>query len=71
MAQTIRFKTSGMHCTSCSMLIQMNVGDLEGVESVNADYASGITEVVFDPAVVTPEEIAAEIRSAGYEAEQA
>jgi len=70
MTETVRFKTSGMHCSSCTMLIQMNVSDLTGVESVKADYGTGITEVVFDPAKVTPEAICAEIEAAGYGAER-
>lgn len=70
MAETVKFKTSGMHCNSCSMLIQMNVGDLNGVASVKADFASGMTEVAYDPAVITPDEICQEIRNSGYEAER-
>jgi len=70
MTEMVRFKTSGMHCPSCSMLIQMNVSEVAGVESVKADYGTGITEVVFDPAKVTPEAICAEIESSGYSAER-
>lgn len=68
-ATTMRLKTSGMHCPSCSMLIELNVSDLPGVESVRADYKTGVTEVVFDPGAVTSEEIVAEIEKAGYSAE--
>lgn len=53
------------------MLIQMNVGDLEGVESVKADMATGMTHVVYDPARVNVEDIVSEIQSAGYGAEPA
>ena len=28
---TVKLKTTGMHCPSCSMLIEMSVGDLDGV----------------------------------------
>jgi copper chaperone CopZ len=64
--QTVTLKTTGMHCGSCAMLIQMNVGDLAGVSAVKADAASGTTEVTFDDAVVTVDEIAGEIVKAGY-----
>lgn len=68
---TIKLKTSGMHCPSCSMLIEMNVSDLPGVDSVKASHADGLTTVTFDPNTVTAEKIAEEIRAAGYEAELA
>lgn len=63
---TRRFETTGLHCPSCSMLVQMSVGDLAGVESVQTDHRTGITEVVYDPALVTDEAIVAEIVKAGY-----
>lgn len=69
--RTVRLQTTGMHCQSCSMLIQMNVGDLEGVHAVVSDYASGITEVTFDPEVVSVEDVVAEVEKAGYGAEVA
>ncbi|MBA4370103.1 MAG: copper chaperone [Coriobacteriaceae bacterium] len=67
----VTLKTTGMHCMSCSMLIQMNVGDLEGVEGVKADLASGTTEVDFDPDKVDIHAIIAEIVKSGYGAEVA
>ncbi len=68
---SVTLKTTGMHCMSCSMLIQMNVGDLEGVDSVVADLASGVTEVEYDPAKVDVRSIVDEIVRAGYGAEEA
>lgn len=69
MVRTARFKTSGMHCSSCVMLIEMEVGELEGVESVKADHADGVTAVTFDESAVSEERIMDTIRSAGYEVE--
>ncbi len=66
---TARFITTGMHCPSCSMLIQMTLEDLDGVVSARADHAAGTTEVVYDPSRTTPEGIVAEITKAGYGAE--
>ncbi len=68
---TTRFTTTGMHCHSCSMLIQMSLDDVDGIESSVADSASGMTEVVYDAERVTPEVIIAEIVKAGYGAEVA
>ncbi|TLM93644.1 MAG: heavy-metal-associated domain-containing protein [Actinobacteria bacterium] len=67
---TARFATSGMHCSSCAMLIEMTVNDLEGVESTKADHADGVTVVVYDDSVLDAVAIEGAIRSAGYEAIQ-
>ena len=64
-------KTTGMHCRSCSMLVDMTVGDLDGVESVETDLATGDTKVKFDPDIVSLDAIIESIRSAGYDAESA
>ncbi len=69
--KTARFTTTGMHCNSCAMLIQMSLEDVEGVAEVKADYAAGTTEVTYDPAMVTPDQIAEVIVKAGYGAELA
>ena len=70
MAQTTeRLSTTGMHCSSCSMLVDMTLGDLDGVESSKTDHATGETIVTFDDAVVTLDDVIGAIRSVGYEAE--
>ncbi len=66
MTQTVKMKTTGMHCQSCSMLIEMNVGDLDGVENVKSDYRTGMTEVSYDPDRTSPKEIESEIEKSGY-----
>lgn len=64
-------RTDGMHCASCSMLIEMTVGDLPGVSTVKSDYVSGATHVEYDPSQVTEEDIVNAIVEAGYTAEPA
>lgn len=71
MTITQRFVTTGMHCPSCSMLIQMDVGGVDGVEAVTSDHRTGITEVTYDEHVVGPEAIIEAIVKAGYGAELA
>ena len=65
---TIDLKTGGMHCSSCSMLIDMTVGDLPGVASAQSDYAKGKTRVEYDPTQISPDEIITAIEQAGYTA---
>jgi len=66
---TIDIKTTGTHCPSCSMLIEMNVSDLPGVSEVRASHADGVAKVTYDPSAIDAETIAEEIRKAGYGAE--
>lgn len=67
--KTVDIKTTGMHCPSCSMLVEMNVSDLPGIESVKASVADCLTTVTYDETAQTAEKIVAEIRDAGYDAE--
>lgn len=68
---TRQFITTGMHCPSCSMLIQMDLADLEGVSSVTSDHRTAITEVTYDDEVTGPDDIIGVIIRAGYGAEPA
>jgi copper chaperone len=50
---TARLNTTGLHCRSCSMLVDMTVGELDGVIQVTTDHATGETVVDFDPQSVS------------------
>jgi len=67
---TANLVTSGLHCTSCSMLVDLTVGELDGVTDVKTNHATGDTVVRFDDAAITVEQIVDAIRSVGYDAEQ-
>lgn len=60
------FKIEGMHCGSCEMLVDMELGELEGVKSTNTSYPKGITEVEFDEEKVKSEDIIKAIEKTGY-----
>lgn len=66
---TVRLSTSGMHCRSCSMLIDMTLGDLDGVAESATDHVAGTTVVTFDPDAVSLDDIVSAIQGAGYDAE--
>jgi copper chaperone len=68
---TTRLNTTGLHCRSCSMLVDMTVGELDGVSQVATDHATGETVVSFDSEQVDVDSIVAAIRSVGYDAEVA
>ena len=67
---TARLMTTGMHCSSCSMLVDMTLADLDGVIASKTDHATGETIVTFDDSVVGVDRIIDAIRGAGYEAEE-
>jgi len=68
---TVRLKTSGMHCGSCAMMIQMTLEDLPGVKAAKAEYATGMADVTYDSDVVDADALVAAVQAAGYGAEVA
>lgn len=69
MTTTKTFKATGLHCSSCSMLITMAVEELDGVKAVACNHVTGETKVMFDQDVVDAGQIRAAILEAGYAAE--
>jgi copper chaperone CopZ len=69
--ETVRLNTTGMHCQSCSMLVQMDLEDVPGVVSADSDFRTGITQVVYDPAKVAVPDLIAAVVASGYGAEVA
>jgi copper chaperone CopZ len=65
--KTAAFQISGMHCTSCAMLIDGDLEDTQGIKEASTNYAKSQTKVVFDPALINIEEIAGIIKKAGYD----
>lgn len=66
---TTHLKTTGLHCASCSMLVDMTLDELDGVSSSKTDHATGDTVVSFDAEKVDLDTILGAIRSVGYDAE--
>ena len=60
----IKLKIEGMHCASCSKLIEM---ELDGkVDSSNIDFKSGKAIIEFDPEKISKDKIKSLIESSGY-----
>lgn len=68
---TKRFDVSGMHCGSCSMLVDMTLKDLPGVIDSKTSHADGSAEVTFDDTRVNENGIVEAIKGVGYEAKVA
>ena len=64
-------KIDNMHCTSCAMLIDGDLEDLEGVISANTNYAKQICEVEYDQEIIETPDILITIKKTGYNAELA
>lgn len=63
MKQTL--KIEGMHCNSCSQLIENNLRDK--VNKISVSYAKGIAEIDFDETKITENQIRKKIKKLGYE----
>jgi copper chaperone CopZ len=66
---TARLLTTGMHCQSCSMLVQMELEDLAGVVSATSDFVTGMTQVEYMPDQITVDDLVAAVVRAGYGAQ--
>lgn len=67
----VMLSTTGLHCRSCSMLVDMTVGELDGVVEVHTDHVTGETKLKFDAQSVQIDDVLTAIREAGYDAELA
>ena len=66
--QKVTLKLTGMHCTSCSVLIDTVLEELPGIKSSKTSYADQKVEVEFDPNQIDTQRMIATIQSEGYEA---
>ncbi len=63
------FQIGGMWCAACAWLIEHALEQVKGVERARVFFASDVVKVVYRPARVAPETLAATIRQLGYSAE--
>lgn len=63
------FKISGMHCTSCSLMIDGDLEDTEGVLSSSTNYAKQESVVSFDTTKLSAQKILEIIKFTGYDAQ--
>ena len=64
--RTVRLELTGMSCANCSATIEDTVGELSGVASVEANYATDEGSVTYDPDITSLGEIVAAVQDAGY-----
>jgi len=59
---------SGMHCTSCSMNIDLDLEETKGIISSKTNYAKSVSDITYDPKLISPEKIIQVIQNTGYTA---
>lgn len=67
MAKKVTLKITGMECPNCSLNLERIENSLEGVVFADASYRKEQVVVEYDDAVLTLEQIKAEIKRLGYE----
>lgn len=64
-------RVGGLHCPSCSMLVEMTLEEIGGVVSADCEQATGATVVEYEEQAVDVGRLVEAIRSIGYTAEAA
>ena len=65
-ASACELRIDGMHCSSCGLLVDETLEDLDGVIRSVTDVRRGRARIEFDPEVVRVEQLAAAIEALGY-----
>ncbi len=63
-----QFAIENMSCATCPISVRTAMKRVDGVKSVNVDFATKIATVIFDPAHTNIETIAAASSNVGYPA---
>ena len=65
--ETLTLKIDGMHCTSCSLNIDGELEDLDGVISATTSYAKATTRIEYDETKIDKKAVIDTIRKLGYQ----
>ncbi len=63
---TEKYKIKGMHCTSCSSIVEKTLQKIEGVHSVEVNYATETAKVSFNGAKMDPRVLSEHVEPLGY-----
>lgn len=66
MNHTQTYRVKGMHCASCSAIIEKTFKKIEGVHSAEVNYGTETAKVAFDPIKTDPHKLSAKIEPLGY-----
>ncbi|MEK7642600.1 MAG: heavy metal translocating P-type ATPase [Patescibacteria group bacterium] len=63
---TQTYNVKGMHCASCSSVIEKTFKKVDGVHSVEVNYGTEKAKLSFDPSKTTPHDLSKHIEPLGY-----
>ncbi|PJE50755.1 MAG: copper-translocating P-type ATPase [Candidatus Yanofskybacteria bacterium CG10_big_fil_rev_8_21_14_0_10_36_16] len=66
---TETYKVKGMHCASCSSVIEKIFNKVNGVQSVEVNYGTEKAKIFFDPLKTNPHDLSKHIEPLGYSLE--
>ena len=66
---TQTYRVKGMHCASCSSVIEKTFKKVEGVHSAEVNYGTEKAKVSFDPSKTSPHALSKHIEPLGYSLE--
>src|SRR3989344_1538222 len=64
--QTKTYNIKGMHCASCSAIIEKTLKKVAGVHDVQANFGTETAKVSFDDLKTSPQELSKKIEPLGY-----
>jgi copper ion binding protein len=64
--EQITYNVEGMTCSSCALGIQATLSRREGVKKIQVLYDEKIAHIVFDPAIITIEQLSKAFEELGY-----
>lgn len=64
--QTKTYKVKGMHCASCSSVIEKTFKKIDGVQSADVNYGTEKAKISFDPAKINPHDMSKHVEPLGY-----
>ena len=65
-SEEVTFELEGMSCASCAARVERTLSRQDGVAEARVNFAAARAEVVFDAAVVTPEQLETAVEDVGY-----
>jgi copper chaperone CopZ len=60
------FKVVGMYCITCKPIIEKQLKDEEAIKRIDIDYMMNSVVIVFDPSLISKEEIKNRLERSGY-----
>ncbi len=63
---TRTYRVKGMHCASCSSVIEKTFGKVPGVQSAEVNYGTEKAKISFDPSKTSPHDLSKHIEPLGY-----